>query len=244
MSGVLLSVAFYAILRVQAVSAAALGPAFMRGLLVAAGLLSLAVAAGLMLAQRDYKRLLAYSSIEHMGLLALGAAAGGVLATAAVLLHVLGHGLAKAAVFVVAGRILRAEGSSRIDDVHDLLARRPDLGVPFLTGMAALLGFPPFVLFFTEVAIVLAGWQRGLGWAMATAVGLLLVVFAGLGRHVLAMTVSAGPGSHHPRSGRPAPGGPTVPVALALGLTAVLGFAAWPLSGVLADAVAALGVPR
>ena len=161
MSGVLLSVALYAILRIQAISTAVIGPDFLRGLLVAAGLLSLAVAAALMLAQRDYKRLLAYSSIEHMGIMALGAAVGGTLATTAVLLHMLGHGLVKSTMFVVAGRILAAEGSSRIDDVHGLLARRPDLARPLLAGTAALLGFPPFVLFFTEVAIVIAGWATG-----------------------------------------------------------------------------------
>ncbi len=180
MSGVLLSVALYAILRIQAISTAIIGPGFLRGLLVAAGLLSLAVAAALMLAQRDFKRLLAYSSIEHMGIMALGAAVGGTLATTAVLLHMLGHGLVKATLFVVAGRILAAEGSSRIDDVHGLLARRPDLARPLLAGTGALLGFPPFVLFFTEVAIIVAGWTHGLGVAMAAALLLLLVVFAGL----------------------------------------------------------------
>ncbi len=101
----------------------------------------------------------------------------------------LGHGLVKASMFVVAGRILAAEGSSRIDDVHGLLARRPDLARPLLAGTAALLGFPPFVLFFTEVAIVVAGWTNGLGLAMAAALLLLLVVFAGFSRQVAAMTL-------------------------------------------------------
>jgi hydrogenase-4 component F len=243
MSGVLLSVAFGAILRVQAVSDAVLGPAFMRGLLVAGGLLSLAVAAALILAQRDYKRLLAYSSIEHMGLLALGAAAGGSLARAAVLLHILGHGLVKAAMFVLAGRILVATGSSKVADVRNLLADRPGLAGPFLAGTAALLGFPPFVLFFTEVAILVAGWQRGLGWAMAIALVLLLVVFAGFGRAVLTMTVLRSRGV--PALGR----GPRtvvgqLPVVLPLGLAAVLPFAAWPLVGVLTQAATALGGGR
>jgi hydrogenase-4 component F len=237
MSGVLLSVAFSAILRVQAVSDAALGATFMRGLLVAGGLLSLAAAAGLMLAQRDYKRLLAYSSIEHMGILAIGAAVGGPLATAAVLLHVLGHGLSKAAMFVVAGRILDDAGSSKVDDVHALLARRPDLGRPFLAGTAALLGLPPFVLFFTEVAIVLAGWSRGLGWVMGIALALLLVVFVGFGRHVLAMTM--GPPADAPNSAG-LPAGRRMPIALALGVTAVLGLAAWPLASTVEAAAAAL----
>ena len=244
MSGVLLSVAFYAILRVQAITDAAVGPELMRGLLLTAGLLSLAVTAGLVITQRDYKRLLAYSSIEHMGLLALGAAAGGRLAIAAVLLHMLGHGLVKATMFVVAGRILGDTGSHRIADVRDLLRRRPDLAGPFLLGAAALLGFPPFVTFFTEVAILVAGFGAGLVWQSALACVLLLVAFAGIARHVLAMTLGTGHragdgapsgGSHRPSRWR------QVPIGLALALSAVLGFAAWPLAGVLTDAVAALG---
>lgn len=238
MSGVLLSVAFSVILRVQAISDAALGPGFMRGLLVAGGLLSLAAAAGLMLAQRDYKRLLAYSSIEHMGILTLGAAVGGSLAMAAVLLHVLGHGLSKAVMFVVAGRILDDAGSSRVADIHALLARRPDLARPFLAGTAALIGFPPFVLFFTEVAIVMAGWSRGLGWVMAIALALLLVMFVGFGSHVLAMTMGPAPDSLGTAS---VPSGRRMPLALALGVTALLGFLAWPITSVIEAAVAALG---
>ena len=192
MSGVLLSVAFYAILRVQAVVDPVLGPGLMRGLLLTAGLLSLAVAAGLIIAQRDLKRMLAYSSIEHMGLLALAAAIGGTLAIAAALLHVLGHGLAKSSLFVVSGRILAVEGTTQIAGIRGLLTRRPAVAVPYLVGMAALLGLPPFSLFFSEVAIVVAGFQGGLGWAMAVAVGLLLVLFAGLARHSASMMLGQG----------------------------------------------------
>ena len=90
MSGVLLTVAFYAILRFKAICDLSVGPGFARTLLVIVALLSLAVAASLLLTQRDYKRMLAYHSIEHMGLIALGAAAGIPLAIAAVLLHILG----------------------------------------------------------------------------------------------------------------------------------------------------------
>ena len=193
MSGVLLSVAFYAILRVKAISDAALGPDLMRALLTAAGLLSLIVAAALIFTQRDYKRMLAYSSIEHMGLLALGAAVGGPLATGAVLLHILGHGLAKASMFVVAGRILSATRTSRIDQIGSLLRTHPSLARPWLAGMAALLGFPPFGLFLTEVAIIVAGFQRGMTITMSVALVALLLVFVGLARHTLSMTLG-GPG--------------------------------------------------
>lgn len=262
MSGVLLSVALYVILRVQAIADPVLGPDLLRNLLIAGGLLSLAVTALLVLAQRDFKRMLAYSSIEHMGLMALAAAAGGELALAALLLHVLGHGLVKAAMFVVAGRILAAEGTHHIGEVQGLLRRRPDLGIPFLAGGAALLGFPPFVTFFTEVAILLAVWQRGLGWVAAVALALLLLVFAGVARHVLGMTVGAAPepgadstsgagsraanvpltrGQGEPTHADDVPARPRdVPIALALAAAGVLGFAAFPLAGVLLDGVAAL----
>ncbi len=241
MSGVLLSVAFYAILRVQAVVDPVLGPGLMRGLLLAAGLLSLAVAAALIIAQRDLKRMLAYSSIEHMGLLALAAAIGGTLAIAAALLHVLGHGLAKSSLFVVSGRILAVEGTTQISGIRGLLTRRPAVAIPYLAGMAALLGLPPFSLFFSEVAIVIAGFQGGLGWAMVVAVGLLLVLFAGLARHSASMTL--GHGSEASPDLTPpdlAPHGPQIPLLLALGATAVVGFATGPLSALLTRAASLL----
>jgi hypothetical protein len=125
---VLLTVAFYALLRFKAITDAALGAGYPRVLLATVGLASLAVAASLLLTQRDYKRMLAYHSIEHMGLIALGAAAGSTLAIAAVLLHILGHGLAKGVLFLACGEILLAEGTSDIAKVPALLSRRPVLG--------------------------------------------------------------------------------------------------------------------
>lgn len=239
MSGVLLSVAFTVILRIQAVTDAAVGPELMRTLLLTAGLLSLAVAAGLVLTQTDYKRLLAYSSIEHMGLLALGAAVGGPLAISAVLLHILGHGLIKSTMFVLAGRISEAVGSHRIAAVRSLLRVRPDLGAPFLLGTAGLLGFPPFVTFFTEVAILIAGFSRGLGWQMVVACVLLLVVFAGISRQVLAMTLGDGT-----RASDRVAWWRQVPIWLGLAASVALSFALWPLAEVLTAAVAALGGAR
>lgn len=248
MSGVLLSVAMYAILRVQAVGAAHIGVGLVHGLLLTFGLLSLTVAAFLTLTQRDYKRLLAYSSIEHMGIIALGVGSGTTLGLAAALLHMLGHGVVKAAMFVVAGRVLNITGSTRIADVTGLLKRRPDLGWPFLVGSAALLGFPPFVTFFTEVAILVALAEAGLWWAAGAAALLLLVTFVGIARQVLGMTVGApapvpDSGDHRlvedPPSRRR-----TAPVALALGVGAAMSFLAVVLVPVLTAAAAALGVAR
>ena len=245
MSGVLLSVAFYGILRLKAISDAALGPELMRTLLTVAGLLSLAAAAALILTQRNYKRMLAYSSIEHMGILALGAAIGGPLALTAVLLHILGHGLSKAGLFVVAGRILSATGSHEIRDVHSLLVTHPTLARPWLAGTTALLGFPPFGLFLTEVAIIVAGYQRGMVVPTSIAVVLLFVAFGGIARHTLSMTLVRH-GETTVSASAPAPdpasSGQRAVVLTALGAVAVLALLAWPLRGVLDAAVISLGV--
>jgi hydrogenase-4 component F len=246
MSGVLLSVAFYAILRVQAIADPVIGPDLLRGMLVTAGLLSLAVSAALILRQRDLKRMLAYSSIEHMGLLSLAAAIGGPLAVSAALLHVLGHGLAKSSTFLVSGRILSVEGTTRLSGITSLYSRRPGVAGPYLVGMVALLGLPPFSLFFSEVAIVVAGVQRDLAWVMAIAVALLLVLFAGLSRATAAMLFGAPtPAVPMGLTADEVPDesahGPRLPLLLALGTTAVIGFAAGPLSTLLAQAAAVLG---
>jgi hydrogenase-4 component F len=251
MSGVLLSVAFYGILRMQAVTDAVIGPGLMRGLLVAGGLLSVAEAGALILRQRDLKRLLAYSSIEHMGVIALAAAVGGQLALGAALLHMLGHGLAKSSVFVVSGRILAVEGTTQIARLRALMVRRPGLAVPLLASMAALLGMPPFALFFTEVAIVVAGFQRGMGWVLTIAVGLLLVAFIGLARHTGDMVF----GADEAVEGSTVPGvavepravvdrswgGPRLPLIAALGVTAVVGVATGPFADLLGQAARVLG---
>jgi len=230
MSGVLLTVAFYALLRFKAIADGALGPAFPRVLLVAAGLVSLAVAATMLVAQRDYKRMLAYSSMEHMGLLALGAAAGTPLAIAAVLLHVLGHGLAKGVLFLTSGEILAAEGTSEIAQVKALLSRRPALGAIFGVGLVALLGFPPFSLFVSELNMLRAEFQVGLGWAGAISLVLVAVIFASLVSHGRHLLLGAAPEGEEARA---TPAVVTVPLIGALLLCAALGVVAWPLGGLL-----------
>lgn len=193
MSGVLLSVAFYALLRIRVVADLALGPDLMRALLLTASLASLVIAASLLLAQRDHKRMLAYSSIEHMGLLALGAAAGGTAATAAVLLHVLGHGLAKAVLFLGAGRLLQIAGTSRIDGVRGLAAQQPVLAGCLGFGVLALIGLPPFSIFASELGIARAGFTEGIGWATAAALVLVVVIAAALVGHTSRMLLGAPP---------------------------------------------------
>lgn len=230
MSGVLLPVAFYAILRYKVVADAALGPHYLRGLLVAASLLSLAVAASLLIGQRDYKRLLAYSSIEHMGLVALGTAVGTPLAVAAALLHVLGHGLGKAVVFCSSGEILLGDGTTEIAGVRGLLGRSPLVGGVFGIGLVALLGLPPFSLFASELAIARAGVADGLGWAVAVAMVLLLVIFASVIGHAQHMLLGE-PVAHvevHRTTAVAA-----VPLVTGLVVIAALGVSIWPIDRLL-----------
>ncbi|MFD8497361.1 proton-conducting transporter membrane subunit [Amycolatopsis sp. NPDC059657] len=237
MSGVLLSVAFYAILRVKVIADAALGAGFARAVLIVMALSSLAVAASLLLAQRDYKRMLAYSSIEHLGLVALGAAIGGPLAVSAALLHVLGHGLAKSVLFLSAGRVLQTTGTSRIDGVRGLAARQPMLAGCLGLGILALIGLPPFSLFASELGIAHAGFAAGLGWVTTAALALATVIAAALIGHTSRMVLGAppeGPGA--------ATASVPLPVVLALTLiaglvaSAVLGAAAGPLISLLHNA--------
>jgi hydrogenase-4 component F len=240
MSGVLLSVAFYAVLRIKVVSDLALGPGFARGLLLATAIASLAVAASLLLHQRDHKRMLAYSSIEHMGLLALGAAVGGVAATSAVLLHVLGHGLVKSALFLGAGRLLQTTGTTRIDRVRGLAAGQPLLAGCLAAGVLALIGFPPFSIFASELGIARAGFGSGVaavGWATAVALVLVVVIAAALVNHTSRMLLGEpadGPGT--------ATAPPRLPRSTAAALVAgpvaaaALGLTAGPLAPLLAAA--------
>ncbi len=253
MSGVLIAVAFYAILRVKVVADLALGPEFIRALLLVLALASIALAASLLIAQRDYKRMLAYSSIENMGLLALGAAIGTPLALGAVLLHILGHGLAKSTLFLAAGRILQLTGTSRIDGVRGLAARDPLLAWCFGLGILAVLAFPPFSLFASELAIARAGFGSGLGWAMAAALLLVLVCAAALVGHSSRMLLGAPPAAtpaaaqgHGAGSSavaiRPAPvrirtGVDGLAMVAALTACAVVGITLGPLDTLLSQAV-------
>jgi hydrogenase-4 component F len=255
MSGVLLSVAFSVILRIQAVADLTLGAGFPRTLLAVLGLGSLLLAASLLIRQRDYKRMLAYSSIEHMGVIALGAAAGGPLALAAVLLHMLGHGLVKGSLFVSAGRMLQVTGTSRIDGVRGLASRVPLLAGCAGAGVLALAGFPPFSVFASEIGILRAGFSAGLGWVFAIALALMLVITAALLAHTSRMLLGTGSGAAHPAG--PAAGGPAVgstvagstvagltPAVTALAACAVLGVYAGPLATLLHSAAHTLtGTP-
>ncbi len=229
MSGVLLTVAFYALLRFKAIADIALGPTFPRTVFLIVGLLSVIVAAALLIAQRDLKRMLAYSSVEHMGLMALGAAAGTPLAIAAVLLHMFGHGLSKSVLFLSSGEILHAEGTTEMSRIGALLARRPLIGGVFGVGLFALLGLPPFSLFVSEFSMARAEVDVGLWWVVAIALVGLSVIFVAVTNHARHLLLGDAGSTAPQRSPRSV----AWPLVAALGVCAAAGVLAWPLQSIL-----------
>jgi hydrogenase-4 component F len=175
LSGALLAGALYAILRVFQVSVAAGQTAFAEHALIVFGALSLVAASFFVLRQDNFKRLLAYSSIEHMGIIALGVGFGAPLAIAGALLHVITHASAKGLAFFGAGSLVRGYGTKEVDRVSDAGRRMPWTGPLFLAAALALCGLPLSGVFRSELEIV-AG-----GFANAQYVGLaILLVFVNL----------------------------------------------------------------
>ncbi len=224
MSGVLLSVALSAILRLRVIAVGALGPSFPRVLLLTIGVATLLVAASMLLAQRDLKRLLAYSTMEHMGIMTVAAGVGGPLALSGVLLHILGHGLVKGVLFLDAGEVLRLEGTTRIEALRGLLSRRPAVGALLALGLAGLLGLPPFSIFVSELTMLRAEAGAGLWWVAAIVLVVLAVILAAILAH--ARTMLFGPSETATTS----PVSLSAPLGLALGAAVWLGIVAWPLA--------------
>jgi len=186
MSGVLLAVALYAVARWKAIVDLAIGPAFSDTLLVVVGITTIVIGCTSLLSQTQYKRLLAYSSIEHMGLACFGLALGpaGVFAA---LLHLAGHALAKSTAFLLSGRVYERYGSGEIGATPGLLATAPGTAVLFAAAVFALAGLPPFSLFLSEILIVQAAWRADhLVLAMLVLV-LILMAFASLVTHLQRM---------------------------------------------------------
>ena len=231
MSGVLLSVGVYAIARFKPIVDAGAAPGFASRILLMLGLLSLAVAAAFLWAPDNYKRMLAYSSVEHIGIVCLGLGFGGALGVTGALLHVANHGLAKSTLFLLAGRIRAAYGTVEVGGVRGLVDALPFTGRAFLVGLFALLGLPPFGLFTSEVMILGAGFRADHPWTAAAALALLVVAFGGLLRAAHGMLLGAAPEVATARGSWAA----ALPVAAALALLVLTGVA-WPPG--LADALA------
>ncbi len=161
------------------------GLIFRKMLLIAFGLLSMLFAALIILTQNNYKRLLAYSSIENMGIAALGFGIGG-LGIFAALLHMIYHSLIKSALFLSAGNVFLKYSSTKITDIKGMITVLPITGVLFLIGLFAITGMPPSGIFFTKLLILSAGIQTH-PVVTISALFLLALVFVGFLKNVIVM---------------------------------------------------------
>jgi hydrogenase-4 component F len=180
LSGSLLAVSFYAILRYFQIASSTLGSGFPRDVLLAFGVASLLLAALYLLDQRDLKRLLAYSSVEHMGILAIGVSFGAPIALAGVMLHVLAHAAAKGNAFMGAGVFAIKFGSKQISAHRGAMDLLPWSGPLFLLAVLALSAMPPFGIFRSEFQIVAGGLGSHKYAAAAVLIVLITLAFLGL----------------------------------------------------------------
>ncbi|TAM37734.1 hydrogenase 4 subunit F [bacterium] len=177
LSGVLLKTSLYAILRFGIIVIKGVGLAYFGHLMLLFGLISLVISSGFILVQKDLKRLLAYSSIEHVGIISIGFGLGTPLAACGALLHVLNHALAKSLMFFGAGNIVNAYKKHNMNAIRGVIRALPFTGIMLLLGVFALCGFPPFCLFVSEILIIIAAFTNGSYLIAALLLLFLSVIF-------------------------------------------------------------------
>ncbi len=177
LSGLLLNVALYAVVRCKVLVEGSLQSTFAGELMMGFGLLSVVVAALLLSRQRDIKRLFAYSSVEHMGIITFAFGMGGPIANFAGLLHMTVHSLTKSAIFFAVGHAAQKAGTQVMDDIRGLITISPSLGWALALGSLAILGMPPFGVFASEF-LILTTAMREQPWATPFLLGALGLAFA------------------------------------------------------------------
>jgi hydrogenase-4 component F len=246
-AGGVTSVAFLALMRVYRVCAAAGEAGYASSLLVPMGLVSMAVAGLFMVGQRDFKRSLAYSSVEHMGILALGLGMGGG-ALFGTMLHIATNSMTKGVLFLSAGNIHRAYASKSTDEVRGALRRLPVSGALFLAGFLAITGSPPFGPFASEFSILIGTFDAGRYAVVALYLAFLLLVFIGMGRTTLKVELGRPPAiAQAEAEGRPYRDGflTVAPVVALMAIVLLLGL--WlpgPIEALVRDAAACMGAVR
>jgi hydrogenase-4 component F len=243
LAGGMTSCAFLALARLTQITSAAGEGAYANRLLVLIGLASMAVAGALLLGQRDLKRMLAYSSVEQMGILALalGLGAGATFAT---LLHLVNNALGKGALFLAVGNVHRAFGGKTTGEVRGAIRRLPISGTLFLLAFFAVTGSPPFGLFVSELLILKSIFAAERWLVGALFLAFLFVVFAGMGATSLAALQGRPPASAR-RSDYRDRFATVAPALLLLGLVLLFGLhLPGPVRTLVADAAAALEVGR
>ncbi|MDD5153610.1 MAG: proton-conducting transporter membrane subunit [Desulfovibrionales bacterium] len=202
LSGALLNCAFLGILRIQQVCSAAGIEAFGREAFIAFGLVSMAVAAVFIIAQTDFKRMLAYSSVEHMGILSLGVGLGGDGIFGAVF-HAVNHSLTKGMLFLVAGNLLTVYATKSTARVRGILQLVPASGVLWVAGFLSITGAPPFGTFVSEFIILKAAFDKGYTAVAVTYLLLLSTIFAGMAAIVIRMAQGKAPEDQGPSRAEP-----------------------------------------
>ena len=243
LAGGLANCGFLGLIRIYQICMASGNVHFYRSCLIGMGLFSIAVAAIFLVRQTDFKRMLAYSSVEHMGLFVLALGLGGKALYGA-MLHVIGNGLAKGVLFLAAGNIHRAFASKNREVARGALRRTPWSGGLFLVGFFALTGSPPFLPFASEFSIFSAAFTNGRPVVGAFMVLLLLIAFMGMSLTVLPVVLGEPPKNRERTKYRDTPllAGP--PFVLLL-IIALLGL--WlpqPLYRIVTDAAALLEASR
>ena len=186
LSGLLLNVAIYAVVRCKVLVEGALHSALPSQILMGFGIVSVVLAAFFLWRQRDIKRLFAYSSIEHMGIITFAFGMGGPVANFAALLHMTVHSLTKSAIFFAVGHAAQKAGTQVMDDIRGLITLSPAVGWGLMLGTLAILGMPPFGVFASEF-LILTTAMREQPWATPILLMALGVAFAGIFRRVQPM---------------------------------------------------------
>ena len=217
LSGLLLNVAIYAVVRCKVLVEGSLQSTLPSNMLMGFGLLSVVLAAFFLWRQRDIKRLFAYSSIEHMGIVTFAFGMGGAVANFAALLHMTVHSLTKSAIFFAVGHAAQKAGSQRIEDIRGLLAMNPTIGWGLMLGSLAILGMPPFGVFASEFLILTTAMKQQ-PWATPILLVALGVAFAAIFGRVQSMVFGAPTGRRLPHQPALLPVFAHLAIVLLLGL--------------------------
>ncbi len=187
LSGVLLNCAFYGILRFHIITSNSTGSHFSNTLLIILGIVSIGIAAASIYFQKDLKRMLAFSSVEHMGIISIAIGFGSVIGIFGALLHIINHAVVKSLLFFASGSISQKYGTKLILNTSGIIQTMPITGFAFLIGGLAIIGMPPFNIFMSEFLILSSGFESENFIPSMLVILFLIIIFAGFGKHLLRM---------------------------------------------------------